>query len=84
MLAQNNETLKDAASTVYQLTAEERIRMECEAREDYYRTQKDIQNMIDETNAKYEAATAEKEALTAELARLRAWVKEQGYDPENI
>lgn len=84
MLAQNNETLKDAASTVYQLTAEERIRMECEAREDYYRTQKDIQNMIDETNAKYEAATAEKEALTAELAKLRAWVKEQGYDPENI
>ena len=42
MLAQNNETLKDAAST------------------------------------------AENEALTAELARLRAWVKEQGYDPENI
>ena len=84
MLAQNNETLKDAASTVYQLTAEERIRMECEAREDYYRTQKDIQNMIDETNAKYEAATAEKEALTAELAKLRAWIKEHGYDPENI
>ncbi len=41
MPAQNNETLKDAAST------------------------------------------AENEALTAELARLRAWVKEQGYDPEN-
>lgn len=39
MLAQENEYLKEAATTVYQLTQEERIRMECEAREDYYRTQ---------------------------------------------
>lgn len=77
MLAQNNEYLKEAASTVYQLTAEERIRMECEAREDYYRTQQDVQDMIEEQKVK-------NEALTSELAKLRAWIKEQGYDPENI
>ena len=46
MLAQENEAIREAAETVYQLTREERIRMECEAREDYYRTQRDLQKFI--------------------------------------
>lgn len=71
MIAQNNEFIKEAAGTVYQLTQEERIRMECEAREDFYRTQRGIQDMLDESAAKLEAMTAEKEALEAEVAMLR-------------
>lgn len=37
MLAQKNEYLQEASETVYKLTQEEEIRLQCEAREDYYR-----------------------------------------------
>lgn len=34
--------LQEAASTAYQLSAEEKIRLQCEAREDYYKLQRSI------------------------------------------
>ena len=37
MLAQNNEYIEQASETIYQLSQEEAIRQQCEAREDYYR-----------------------------------------------
>ena len=41
MLAQKDEYIKDAADTIYHLTREEKILLQCEAREDYYRRQND-------------------------------------------
>lgn len=91
MLAQNNETIGEAASTVYKLTQEERIRMECEAREDYYRTQRDMQLMMKRSTEKLEKLTAENEvlsneneALSNENDRLRQWIKAKGFDPASI
>ena len=46
MLAQNNQDIQEAAATVYQLTQEEKIRQQCEAREDYYRRQNDVKRYI--------------------------------------
>lgn len=71
MLAQNNDNIKEASTTVYQLSQEERIRMECEAREDYYRTQRGIQKKLEQSAAQIESLTAEKEALTAEINKLQ-------------
>ena len=42
MLTKNNASISDAASTVYRLSQEEMIRLQCEARGDYYRTQRDL------------------------------------------
>ncbi len=91
MLAQNNENIKEASTTVYQLTQEERIRMECEAREDYYRTQRGIQKKLEQSavqieslTAEKETLTAEKEALTAEINKLQNWIKAHGHSPENL
>lgn len=91
MLAQNNETIGEAASTVYKLTQEERIRMECEAREDYYRTQRDMQLMMKRSTEKLEKLTAknkvlsnENEVLSNENDRLRQWIKAKGFDPSSI
>lgn len=70
MLAQNNEYFAEASATVYQLSQEDRIRMECEAREDYYRTQRGLQQRID--------------TLTAENSKLRNWMMSHGYDPTNV
>lgn len=84
MLAQNNETIKEASSTVYQISQEERIRMECEAREDYYRTQRGIQKMLEQSAAKIETLTAENESLAAENEKLHNWIKAHGYNVNEI
>ena len=47
MLAKNNACISDAASTVYQLSQEEMIRLQYEARGDYYRTQLGLREEID-------------------------------------
>lgn len=72
--------------------------MECEAREDYYRTQRGIQKMLEQNAAKIETLTAENkslaveneslatenETLTAEIEKLHNWTKTHGYDAQEI
>lgn len=70
MLAQENEAIKEAAGTVYQLTQEERIRMECEAREDFYRTQRDIQYLMDKQTAENQTLIQKTKALLDERNAL--------------
>jgi len=48
MVAAKNRMIDDAATTIYQLTEDERIRQQCEAREDYLRRQRGIQQMLEE------------------------------------
>ena len=62
MLAQKDDVIKDASHTIYQLTQEEKIRLQCEAREDYYRRQ----NYVEEEFARKDAALAEKDTIIAE------------------
>lgn len=47
MLAKNDNFLAEAAETAYQLSTEETIRMQCEAREDFYRQQRYIQKKLE-------------------------------------
>ena len=62
MLAENNEYLKDATETVYELSQEEQIRMQCEAREDYNRRMLGIGRML----ARQTRELKEKDAIIAE------------------
>ena len=43
MLAEKNDAIAEAVETIYKLSEEENIRLQCEAREDYYRRQRDAQ-----------------------------------------
>lgn len=63
MLAHNNEYINQASSTIYQLTQEEQIRLQCRAREDYIRTQNDRIYLL----AQKDSQLAEKDAKIAEL-----------------
>jgi hypothetical protein len=62
MLAENNEYLKEATETVYELSQEEQIRMQCEAREDYNRRMLGIGRML----ARQTRELKEKDAIIAE------------------
>lgn len=68
MLSQNNEYLKEASETVYHLTQEEKVRLQCQAREDYYRRMKGIQEKIEAQ----EELLAQKDAEIAALKKLLA------------
>jgi len=46
MLAETSEFLKEASEAAYKLSAEEKIRLKCEAREDYYRQQRYIERRM--------------------------------------
>ncbi len=75
MLAQENEYIEEAAETVYQLSQEEKIRQQCEAREDYYRTQRGIQLMLENQKkiiAENEKVIAENEKVIAENEKVIA------------
>ncbi|MCD7922167.1 MAG: Rpn family recombination-promoting nuclease/putative transposase [Clostridiales bacterium] len=77
MLAKNHQELTEPAETLYQLNAEENIRLQCQARQDYYMYQTMTQNRIkqleaalndkDTALADKDAALADKDALILEL-----------------
>lgn len=69
MLAQKDECIMDASNTIYHLSQEEKIRLQCEAREDYYRRQGDAKLLRERLTAALENARtelAEKNSLIAE------------------
>ena len=49
MLANEDQTLKSAIVTIVQLTEDEKIRLQCEAREDYYRRTEGREELLRET-----------------------------------
>ena len=48
MYAQKDEYIREASNTIYQLSQDENVRLQCEAREDYYRRQRSVQHYIEE------------------------------------
>ncbi len=62
MLSESNKYLQEAVSTVYQLSQDEIIRQQCEAREEYYRI---------ENTRKLELEMAKEEARQAKQASIQ-------------
>lgn len=75
MLAQNNEYIAEAASTIYELTEEEKIRLQCQAREDFIRTQKDREYLQAQREALISEQAAQINSLIAENKMLRSKLK---------
>ncbi|MBQ8262184.1 MAG: Rpn family recombination-promoting nuclease/putative transposase [Lachnospiraceae bacterium] len=65
MIAKNNSYFSEAAETMYHLSADEEIRLQCQARADFERLERS-------NNARYAAADAENKALKEENAMLKA------------
>lgn len=82
MLAQQNEYIKDASDTIYQLSYEDAIRQQCEAKEDFYRRQRtrekylqeaqNLANEVQQENILLKNIISEKDVETARLKALLA------------
>lgn len=94
MLAQKNQYIGEAVETVYQLSQDEKIRMQCEAREDYYRTQLGWQDMLKVKDSVIQEQTdiiniqkgqlLEQQSIieksNSEYEKLLAWAQKHGYE----
>lgn len=67
MLAKQDDFINEASATIYQLSQEENIRLQCEAREDYYRRQRSVQSMLDAQDEKINQLTNEITTLQNQL-----------------
>lgn len=75
MLAQKDECIRDASNTIYHLSQEEKIRLQCEAREDYYRRQGDAKLLRERLTAALESAKKELAEKDATIAALQAEIE---------
>ncbi len=83
MLANKNEALKEAAETIYQNNADQIIRWQCQAREDYENHERYVKRKMKELepeNADLTSALAEKDSVLAKkdsaLAKKDQYIKE--------
>ena len=96
MLASKNEFIKEASETLYTLSKKDNIRLQCEARDDYYRRLRSTQLAMEEDKDTIERQEAEIERQSSEIERqaaiiqqkdsayndLLAWAKQHGYQPK--
>lgn len=78
MLAQQNPIMEEAAVTMYEMSAEDSIREQCRAREEYYRTLNTFQAELEQKDKELERKDQELERkgqvidrLNQEIRRLR-------------
>lgn len=71
MLAQQNPIMEEAAVTMYEMSAEDSIREQCRAREEYYRTLNTFQAELEQKDQELEQKDQMIDQLTQEIRRLR-------------
>lgn len=72
MLAKNNEYIHEASGTIYKLTQEEKIRLQCEAREENLRLERYRKKLAAKEKAEYEKIQAESVKIRAEYEKTQA------------
>lgn len=77
MIAKQDDYINEACSTVYQLSQEETIRLQCEAREDFYRRQRSVQNMMDAQMNRIEKQNSIIEEQDVKIEEQNTTIEEQ-------
>ncbi len=78
MLVKDNEALRQAAETAYVLSADEQIRLQCQAREDYYRDQRYMQGRLEKAEKELEEKELQIQELLREMEQLKMRQKDAG------
>lgn len=81
MISKQDELINEASATAFQLSQEEMIRLQCQAREDYYRRQRTVQHMLD---VQEEAIRDQKETIRDQKETIRKQDTEIKKNKETI
>ena len=71
MISADNKYMEEAGKTLFTLNGDDRIREQCEAREDYRRTWESVKQEIEELKALNEKKDALIASLKAQIAELQ-------------
>ena len=75
MVAQSNNYMSEAAAEIYRMNADEIIKEQCRAREDYYRHERYMKKCLEEakqeTQAAIQRATAAEQEAQAAAQRIK-------------
>lgn len=74
MITATNSVLAEAGAAIYEISEEEHLRQQLEAREDALRTERDVQKQFERVEKERDTAIAERDAAIALL-------KKHGIDP---
>ena len=77
MLASNNSMIENAAETIYRLSADEAIREQCEAREDYYRLQRTVQKEIEQQKTQLDEQKTQIDEQKTQIDEQKTQIDEQ-------
>ncbi len=77
MCAQKDEYIQEASNTIYSLSQDENVRLQCEAREDYYRRQRSVQHYIEKQNRELAEKDSRITALDSELSKRDSLIAEK-------
>ena len=80
MLAENNQYIEDAVVTVRQLTQEEKVRQQCEAREDYYRRTAGREKRLKQVTGERDELKERLSQKDAEIAKKDADIAKKDAD----
>ncbi len=81
MLAEQSPYFDHAARTIYKLTESERIRQQCEAREDYLRQQATLEHLLSDKDKQISRLTA---VMSAKDAKISSQAAEMSAKDEKI
>ena len=88
MYAESDEYLREAVDTVYKLTQDEKIRQQCEAREDYYRRTAGRERMLREAQAlvkeQQEQLDKQRDTLERGICIVICYGKSNGESREEV
>lgn len=76
MLAEKNPILEDAVVTMYEMSAEDAIREQCQAREDYYRTMNTFKAQLQQKDQQIEQQSQQLEEKDQQLEEKDATIAE--------
>lgn len=82
MLAAHDKNIDNVAQELYKANADDRIRRECEAREEFYFEQRRQQQKLDALKRENSAKDQTISSQAAEIARLREKLSTLGLDDE--
>ena len=77
MLAKQYEAIDDAATTIYQISEDDRIRYECWAREDYEKRQRALNRKLEQKDEIIQQDKVIIEGMAKRIAELEAKLDEK-------
>lgn len=82
MLSKTDPAFEEAVATMYRLSKDKQIQMQCEAREEYYRRKRTTEALMKEKDAEISEKNAQISQKDAQISQLKKLLSQHGILPD--